>query len=100
MKNVKGTIVKSALNQTDLGDPLTQMYYDLIQAVGRIANMYSNELDEDRIWQLVRKMDVIYQNHMRQILSEVEDLAASEQRSDIHPGAQAIMDRLIRENEK
>ena len=92
--------MKSVLNQTDLGDPLTQMYYDLIQAVGRIANMYSNELDEDRIWQLVRKMDVIYQNHMRQILSEVEDLAASEQRLNIHPGAQAIMDRLIRENEK
>jgi len=85
-------------NLPDLGDPMTQLYYDLIQAVGRIANMYSEELNEDRIWILVRKMDVIYQQHMREILEEVEDIAASGHRSDIHPGAQAIIDRLLRES--
>ncbi|MBL7046496.1 MAG: hypothetical protein ISR95_02510 [Candidatus Marinimicrobia bacterium] len=82
----------------DLGDPLTQLYYDLIHVVGCVAAKHPNDLDEDRIWLLVRKMDVIYQQHMRQILEEAEDIAGSEHRSDIHPGAQAIIDRLLREN--
>lgn len=99
MKNLKGQKVINR-EQPDLGDPMTQMYYDLIRVVGSIAAKHPDDLDEDRIWLLVRKMDVIYQHHMRQIFEEAEALTASEYRSDIHPGAQAIMDRLMRENER
>jgi hypothetical protein len=97
---MKGRTLEEELKRPDLGDPLTQMYYDLIHVVGKIASKYSEDLNEDRIWFLIRKMDVIYQHHIRQILEEAKEIALSEHRTDIHPGARAIMDRLIREHQR
>lgn len=87
-------------NYPDLGDPMTQMYFDMIKAMGSFGVKYPTELNEDRMWQVIRKMDAIYLHHMRKIFEEAGQFEMSEHQLEYHPAAQFIMDRLIRENQK
>ncbi len=84
----------------DLGDPMTQMYFDMVKSIGSIAAEFPDELNEDRMWQVIRKMDAIFLHHMRELIEEAGQLDLTEPQLEYHPAAQFIMDRLIRENQK
>jgi hypothetical protein len=91
--------IQEPFKAPDLGDPMTQMYYDLVKALGSYASRYPEDLDENRMWQVIRKLDAIFQYHMRELIEEASVNTNPDQAQGYHPAAQYIMDRLIRENQ-
>jgi len=97
MKNTKGHKMQNH-DHPNLGDPMTEMYFDMVSAVGSIAVKYPDDFNQDRMWKMIREMDAIYHLHMRRLLNEAEEFDLSKSQLEYHPAVSFIRDRLIREH--
>ncbi len=78
---------------------MTQMYWEIVETLGRYAARFPQDLEERRIWKLLKEIDALYLHHMRELIEEISSEDLLETDHNCHPAAQYIMDRLIRENQ-
>jgi hypothetical protein len=97
MKDIKQ--ISQTASPPQLGDPMTQMYYEIVQTLGSYAGKHPHDFEEARMWKLLKEIDSVFLHHMRELIEEASSENLQEAGHNYHPAAQFIMDRLIRENQ-